>query len=127
MRIAVLGASGLIGRHLCAALRERGDDVVPLSLRDPAAAAAQSVVAQAIVNLAGEPIAQRWNDGVKERMRSSRVDQPRLFLQEFARTGARIDVYVSASAVGYYGTSLDATFTEASPPGADFLARLCVE
>ena len=127
MRITVLGASGFIGRRLCAALRERGDEVVEVSLRDPAAAAAQSLASQAIVNLSGEPIAQRWSEGVKERIRSSRSDLPRLFLEELARASAKPEIYVSASAVGYYGTSEDVTFTEQSPPGDDFLARVCVE
>jgi uncharacterized protein len=127
MRIAVLGASGFIGRRLCAALRARGDDVTEVSLRDPAAAATQSRNAEAIVNLAGEPIAQRWTDDVKQRIRSSRVDLPLAFLQELSGAGARPHTYLSSSAIGYYGTSLDETFTESSSPGNDFLARVCVD
>jgi len=127
MRIAVLGASGFIGRRLCAALRARGDDVAEISLRDPAAAAAQCRDAEAIVNLAGEPIAQRWSDDAKQRIRSSRVDLPRAFLQQLSHIGGRPEMFISASAIGYYGTSQDATFTESSPAGNDFLARVCVE
>ena len=127
MQVAVLGASGFIGRRLCAALKTRGDEVLEISLRDPGAAAVQSRDADAIVNLAGEPIAQRWNDSVKARIRSSRVDLPRSFIAELASVQARPRAYVSASAVGYYGTSENETFIESSPPGNDFLARVCVQ
>jgi uncharacterized protein (TIGR01777 family) len=59
-------------------------------------------------------------------MWSSRVDAPRAYLAALARLGRRPAAYVSASAIGYYGTSRTATFTETAPPGDDFLARLCV-
>lgn len=126
MRVALIGASGFIGRHLAAALRERGDDVVTASLRDPRAAAAACEGTDAIVNLAGEPIAQRWSKAVKERIVQSRVDQPRALIDALRNVRARPGAYISASAVGYYGTSETATFTEQSPPGDDFLARACV-
>ena len=59
MRIAVIGASGFIGRHLRAALRERGDTIVTATLRMPEAAARSCDGADAVVNLAGEDIAHR--------------------------------------------------------------------
>ncbi|MEO7039095.1 MAG: TIGR01777 family oxidoreductase [Candidatus Elarobacter sp.] len=126
MRVTVLGASGFIGRHLTTALRERGDDVITASLRDPVAAARAAEGSNVVVNLAGAPVAARWTAAAKEAMRRSRVDLPRDFLE---RLGALADpprAYVSASAIGYYGTSRNATFTETSPPGDDFLAQLCV-
>lgn len=125
MRVAIAGARGFIGRHLAAALRERGDIVVETSLRDPRAAATAAAGADAVVNLAGEPIGQRWNAGVKERIMSSRVDLPRAFITQLGAMENRPAAYISASAVGYYGTSETATFTEFSPPGNDFLARVC--
>lgn len=125
MRVLVLGASGFIGRHLVDALALRGDDVVTSSLRDPVAAAARALGCEAIVNLAGEPVAQRWNRAIKERIASSRTEAPRKFLEELARQGCAAHVYVSASGVGYYGVSPDATFVEESPPGSDFLAEVC--
>jgi uncharacterized protein (TIGR01777 family) len=127
MRVAIVGASGFIGRHLSAALRTRGDDVVALSLRDPAAAAAACDGADAVVNLAGESVAQRWTPAAKEKIRASRVDAPRALIAAFATLARKPAAYVSASAIGYYGTSEDATFSEASPPGSDFLAGVCVE
>ncbi|HEY0615847.1 MAG TPA: TIGR01777 family oxidoreductase [Candidatus Elarobacter sp.] len=126
MRVTVLGASGFVGRHLTAALRARGDEVVESSLRDPPAAAGASVGSDAVVNLAGAPVSVRWTDSSKRAMTASRVDLPRAFLAALRDAGSRPSAYVSASAIGYYGTSPTATFVEASPAGNDFLARLCV-
>lgn len=126
MRVLLLGASGFVGKHLSAALRERGDDVTEGSLRDPAEAARSAAQCDAIVNLAGEPIAQRWNDSVKQRIEASRIEAPRRFIEALSAIERRCTVYVSASAIGYYGTSESRTFVESSPPGDDFLARACV-
>jgi len=125
MKVLLLGASGFVGRHLAAALRRRGDEVATASLRDPSSAAATALDCDAIVNLAGESIAQRWNDDVKRRIETSRIAAPHAFLNELERQERRTSVYVSASAIGYYGTSETATFDEKSPPGDDFLARVC--
>ncbi len=126
MNVLLLGGSGFVGKHLAAALRERGDAVTIASLRDPAAAARAAAACDAVVNLAGEPLAQRWNAALKRRMQESRVDAPRRFLELAEQNSRRPLVYVSASAIGYYGTSETATFDEESPPGDDFLARVCV-
>ncbi len=126
MNVLLLGGSGFVGRHLAAALRERGDAVTIASLRDPAAAARAAAACDAVVNLAGEPLAQRWNAALKRRVQESRVDAPRRFLELAGQNSRRPAVYVSASAIGYYGTSETATFDEESPPGDDFLARVCV-
>jgi uncharacterized protein (TIGR01777 family) len=126
VRVLVLGASGFVGRHLTAALRARGDDVATASLREiPAAVNAASDV-DAIVNLSGEPLGRRWNAAVKQRIEASRVEAPRRFLEALAGRPHRSTVYVSASAIGYYGTSETATFVEESPPGDDFLAQACI-
>ena len=125
MRVTILGASGFIGRHLAAALRERGDDVVEASLRDPAAAAAASAGSDVVVNLAGAPVAVRWTAASKAVMWSSRVDATRAYLDALARVHPRPQAFIAGSAIGYYGTSRTATFTESSPPGDDFLGKLC--
>lgn len=125
MKIAILGASGFVGKHLTRVLRERGDEIVETSLRDPAAAAVAAHECDAIVNLAGEPLGQRWNAKVKQRIEESRVEQPRRFLDALAQLPRRCSIYVSASAIGYYGTSETETFVEHSPPGDDFLAHVC--
>lgn len=126
MRVLVLGASGFIGTHLLAALRARGDDVATASLRDPAAAARAARGCDAIVNLSGESINQRWSSAAKRRIEESRTAAPRAFLDALEASGERPSAYVSASAIGYYGTSETAAFTESSPPGDDFLARVCI-
>ncbi len=126
MRILLLGGSGFVGRHLGAALRTRGDEIIDCSLRDPATAAGAAATCDAIVNLAGEPIAQRWNAAVKRRIEASRVQAPHRFLEVLSTAERRCTVYVSASAIGYYGTSEAETFVEESPPGNDFLARVCI-
>lgn len=126
MRVAIFGASGFIGKHLSSALRVRGDDVVEASLRDPQAAARAGEGCNVVVNLAGEPLAQRWNADVKRRVMESRSSKPAKFFDALAHVDPKPNAYVSASAIGYYGTSETATFTEASPPGSDFLANVCV-
>lgn len=125
MNVLVLGASGFVGRHLAGALRARGDSVADGSLREPAAAADVAQECDAVVNLAGETLAQRWNASVKERIEFSRTELPRRFLDALAQRERRPTTYVSASAIGYYGTSESATFDESSPAGNDFLARVC--
>ncbi|MGH7327740.1 MAG: TIGR01777 family oxidoreductase, partial [Polyangiaceae bacterium] len=127
LNVTIFGGSGFVGRHLAAALRARGDDVTIVSLRDPAAAARVASKADVVVNLAGAPVASRWTRKQKKEIRRSRVDLTRELLDLLA-TFARIPrAYVSASAVGYYGTSLTETFVESSPAGDDFLARVCVD
>ena len=126
MKVTVIGASGFIGGHLSAALRARGDDVTTASLRDAAAAAQACAGADAVVNLAGETVAQRWTPEAKAKIRASRVDVTRALLENMKTLDVRPKTYVSASAIGYYGTSLEKSFDETSPPGDDFLAGLCV-
>ena len=127
MRVGVSGASGFIGRHLCAALRARGDEVLETSLRDPRSAAQTAAQCDAFINLSGETLAQRWNDRVKREILESRTSAPRRFFEALANLERKPAVYISASAIGYYGTSESATFTESDPPGSDFLAHVCVE
>lgn len=126
MKITLIGASGFIGGHLTRALRARGDVVTLASLRDPALAATACRDADVVVNLAGEPVAQRWSSETKAKIRSSRVEAPRALIDGLGALAVRPKAYISASAVGYYGTSESATFDETSPPGRDFLADVCV-
>ncbi len=126
MKIGILGSTGFVGKHLCPALAARGDNVVPASLRDPTAAAQVLAGCDVIVNLSGEPVAQRWTPEAQHAISYSRIELPGQFLDALAAQAARPSAYVSASAIGYYGSSDAATFTESSPPGNDFLANVCV-
>jgi uncharacterized protein len=126
MRVAVTGASGLIGTRLGAALRARGDDVTPLSLRDAPPSPAAIAGHDAVVHLAGEPVAQRWTDAARERIRSSRVDGTRGLVAAIAAADPRPRVLVTASGVGYYGAHGDERLDEDAAAGDDFLAQVCV-
>ncbi|MGE5569250.1 MAG: TIGR01777 family oxidoreductase [Rhodospirillales bacterium] len=122
MRIAVTGASGFIGRALTAKLAAAGHTVEPLKTRE-------SYVmppCDAVVNLAGEPIAQRWTPEAKQRIRYSRVEGTLRLVESMARLSPPPAVLVCASAVGYYGSRGDEILRETSPPGQDFLAEVCV-
>jgi uncharacterized protein len=143
MRVGVTGATGLIGSRLISALRARGDSVLALS-RDPRRASEQLHVEavrwdpaapeadalsglEGIVNLAGEPIAQRWTAAAKERIRSSRVAGTEGLVKALARADPRPGVLVSTSAAGYYGNRGATELEESASPGNDFLASVCVE
>jgi uncharacterized protein (TIGR01777 family) len=130
MRIAVTGASGFIGTRVSAALRARGHAVVTLGRRsgdrrwDPMAGPAPLDGIDAVVHLAGEPVASgRWTDGKMRRIRDSRVAGTRA-LAEGMRS-ARVPVLVCASATGYYGDRGEEVLTEDSAPGSDFLSEVC--
>jgi uncharacterized protein len=141
MRIAVTGATGFIGRELCAALMRDGHQVVALtrdSRRAQAVLPGAAVVAwgdpppalprvEGVVNLAGESIAGRWSDEKKRRLRESRVAGTRRLVEAIAAAAERPAALVSVSAVGFYGDRGEEELTEASEAGGDFLAQLCRE
>jgi uncharacterized protein (TIGR01777 family) len=135
VRVTVTGATGLIGRRLVERLTARGDEVTVLSRRDlddphsvrwdPAGGAAPVEALSgrdAVVHLAGEPVAQRWTDEAKRRIRSSREAGTRNLVEGLRAADPRPGVLVSSSAVGYYGPRGDEEVTEAEPAGDDFLA-----
>jgi uncharacterized protein (TIGR01777 family) len=145
MHVLVTGATGLIGRAVCAALTARGDTVTAVSrtpqpagqllagirvvLGDPAEPGTwqrELASADACVNLAGEPLAaRRWTEERKRRIRDSRVRSTGNVAAVVRERGPR--VLVSGSAVGFYGSRGDEVLDETSSPGEDFVARLCVE
>lgn len=126
MRVAVTGASGLIGTRLGAALRARGDEVTALKLRDGPPSPAAIAGHDAVVHLAGEPVAQRWTEAARERIRSSRVDGTRSLVAAIAAADPRPRVLVTASGVGYYGAHGEERLDEDATAGDDFLAQVCV-
>jgi uncharacterized protein (TIGR01777 family) len=149
MRVAITGATGLIGRALVQALRQRGDQVValsrdedrarqalgdgveahawpdPLGAPPPEAALAG---ADAVVHLLGEPVAQRWTSESKEAIRRSRVDGTRSLVDGLLALAPdrRPGVLVSQSASGFYGPRGDEQLSEEAPPGDDFLSGVVV-
>jgi uncharacterized protein len=153
-RVTVTGATGLIGPGVVAALRNRGDEVTVLS-RDPGRAWAKLGVdgaggagvqvlswdplsepvparalaeRDAIVHLAGAPVAQRWSERAKRAIRDSRVLGTRNLVDGLRELDAddRPGVLVSSSATGYYGPHGPEPIDEEAPAGGDFLAEVCV-
>ncbi len=140
MRILIAGAGGLIGRRLVGRFSAAGHHVVRL-VRPPRGPQRDELLwepdadridpdamrdVDAVVNLAGENIAQsRWTEDVKRRIASSRLRATDLLVRAIgaARPGPR--VFLSASAIGFYGSRGDELLTEESPPGDGFLADLC--
>lgn len=153
MRIIITGGTGLIGSALIDVLTAADHEIIVLSRNpdekggslpanvraerwDATTAAAWGHLADgaaAIVNLAGDSIAgeaffpQRWTAEKRQRIRRSRLDAGRAVMEAVTAATNKPAVVVQASASGYYGTSETATFIEASPPGDDFLAAVCVD
>jgi uncharacterized protein (TIGR01777 family) len=125
MNIAITGASGFIGRNLSAKLTAQGHSTRAISLRSKIPHGALAGC-DAVVNLAGEPVAQRWTAPVKQRIRDSRVEGTRAVVAAIAALDRKPSVLVSASAIGYYGERGDEILTEDSPPSKDFLGGLSV-
>jgi hypothetical protein len=138
MKVAITGASGLIGSALQRSLREHGHEVVAL-VRRPVQAGASEIQwdpngpphmavfsgMDAVVHLAGESIAAgRWNATRKSRILNSRVAGTQWVAASIARTNPKPRVLVSSSATGYYGDRGDQVLTESSPLGTGFLAEV---
>jgi uncharacterized protein (TIGR01777 family) len=123
MTIGITGASGFIGRHLIQRLQAQGHTVRPLSLRTNPRPEDLSGC-DAVVHLAGEPVAQRWTKDAKRRILESREMGTRSLVEAMSQQPPR--VLVSASGVGYYGSRGDDVLTESDSPGSDFLANVCV-
>ena len=141
MRVAVTGASGLIGSALVPALRARGDEVVRLVRRAPSAPdevrwdprsgdvdLAGLAGIQGIVHLAGAGVGdKRWTDAYKAEIRNSRVQGTTTIAKAAAALDPKPAVLVCGSAIGYYGDTGDRIVTEQSPQGAGFLADVVAD
>jgi uncharacterized protein len=149
MRVLITGATGTIGLAAADALKARGDQVVALT-RDPergqrvlgadvevhpwpdptaSAPPAEALTGvDGILHLLGEPVAQRWNDASKQRIRDSRVLSTRSMVSalESLPAGSGPRVLVSQSATGYYGPRGDEPLDESASPGTDFLAEVVI-
>jgi uncharacterized protein len=143
MQVTVTGATGLIGSRVVARLKARGDEVTVLS-RDPERARERLDVAafqwqpsgepapvaalssrDAVLNLVGENVAQRWSDDARRAIRATRIDATDNLVEGLRAAAARPRVLVCASAVGIYGPHGDERVDESTPPGEGFLADVC--
>jgi uncharacterized protein (TIGR01777 family) len=149
MKIAVTGATGFVGHRLVERLQAEGHQVIVFT-RNPDRAAKvfpktafpvveivaytptvagewQQAIAgcDGVVNLAGEPISERWTAAHKQAILESRKLGTQRIVEAIAQADPKPQVLVNASAIGYYGTSETVTFDESSNPGNDFLAEVC--
>ncbi|MGH9843548.1 MAG: TIGR01777 family oxidoreductase [Blastocatellia bacterium] len=144
MRVLITGATGLIGKPLCRRLAAEGHEIVTLSRQpqrvrvepgakafrwEPEEGAPGPEVwegVEAVIHLAGEPVAAgRWTAERKRRIRESRVTGTRNLVGGIEKLSSRPKVFVSSSAVGFYGNRGDQVLTEASGPGEGFLVDVC--
>ena len=140
MRIAVAGASGLVGSALIPELESDGHEIVRLVRNTPKAGEiewhpnqddmdpAKLAGFDAIINLAGESIAEgRWTEEKKKRIRDSRVNGTHLISEAIAKLATKPRVFLCASATGIYGDRGDEILDEHSESGGGFLAGVCRE
>ena len=134
------GGSGFIGRELSRTLKDAGHNVSVTSRRrssseevmalNPPELIPSDVISKidAVINLAGEPIApKRWTKERKRSILSSRVDTTRALVESIVKVEKRPRVFISASAIGYYGSHGDEYVTEDDLPDSDYLADVCVK
>ncbi len=149
MKIAITGATGLVGSRLVEKLDTLGNQIIVFT-RNPNKAAKifpptifpnieviryspqksgdwQQKISgcDAVINLAGEPIAERWTPKQKQVIMESRQLGTRKIVEAIAQAEIKPQVLISGSAIGYYGTSETAVFEEDSNSGNDFLAQVC--
>lgn len=147
MNIVVSGGTGFIGRPLCAALCQEGHRVTLLTRRrEEAQRSCGSTVtavewngreagawelclegADAVINLAGAPIADgRWTDARKRLLTESRILSTHLLVEAMSRCSSKPRTLINASGIGYYGASDDRVLDESAARGQGFLADLCL-
>lgn len=147
MRIVITGGTGLIGRQLAGSLAGDRHEVIVLSrnpsqatgvpsgvrlerwdAQTPAGWASLADGADAIVNLAGESLAEgRWTDSRKKAIVDSRVNAGKAVVEAIRVASQKPKVLVQASAVGYYGPRGNEEIAEDAKPGADFMAKVCID
>jgi len=149
MKIAIAGATGFVGTRLVERLQAEGHEILVLArtperaakIFPPAAFGSVKIVpytplesgdwqaaisgCDGVVNLAGEPISERWTTERKQRIVASRKVGTEKIVEAIAQANPKPAVLVNSSAIGFYGVSETAEFDETSAPGNDFLADVC--
>jgi hypothetical protein len=149
MKIAITGATGFVGSRLVEKLSKQGESVIVLTrsvdrarrlfpnsafpnleiiscnLKQPGEWQQAIAGCDGVVNLAGEPIAERWTKEHKQEIIASRQLGTRNLVEAIKQANPKPSVLINASAIGYYGSSETASFDEKSEPGKNFLAEVC--
>ena len=153
MRILMLGCTGFIGKSLIPRLISEGHELCLISRKNIDQLKINSSLekiaflklnlaqerswndinllnqlksCEVIINLSGEPITEkRWSEEQKLEIENSRVNTTSYLMNSLKKNAINPKVIINASAIGFYGTSLDNIFDETSPSGEDFLAKLC--
>ncbi|MEN8136139.1 MAG: TIGR01777 family oxidoreductase [Thermodesulfobacteriota bacterium] len=139
MQILISGASGLIGKEIANSLAEQGHQIVSLQRKSAATTPYWDIENEIIelganqkidvvINLAGESIADgRWNQQKKAKIKNSRVKGTKLLAEYFSRANYQPKVFISASAIGFYGDRGDEKLSEESRKGTGFLSDVCYQ
>lgn len=141
MKVLISGGSGLVGRAISAQLLAKSHQVAILSRSgnssmpgveafawSPSQASMDKAALEgvdAIINLAGSSIAQRWTQHGKQSILKSRIDATRTIAKALAENEHQVEIVINASAVGYYPNSLEAEYSEEAAAGDDFLSEVC--
>jgi uncharacterized protein (TIGR01777 family) len=144
MKILITGGSGFIGYHLSQALLERGYEVISIDitpariihprfsfvvcdlLKDDISNLSLLNDLHGVVHLSGKNIVVRWTKETKQAIYDSRIVTTKKLVTFLSKQKHKSSVFVSASAVGYYGDTGEELVTEEHAPGIDFLAMTCV-
>lgn len=142
MKVLITGASGFIGGRLVNILEQKGHDVFKLSRSqaenpgeiqwDPYEGFSSSEFEklhqiEAVIHLAGENVAGNWSENKKRRIRDSRVKGTKTLVDAFSKTENPPSIFISASAIGFYGNRGDELLTEESDRGEGFFPEVCSE
>ena len=140
MRVAITGSTGLIGSALSTHLSSLDHEVIRVVRGNPSGTDIEWSPSEsrldphafegidAVVHLAGAGIGDhRWTDDYKREILESRTKGTSLVSEAVAAAENGPTTLLSGSAIGYYGSSPDATFVESSPPGEGFLPEVCVK
>lgn len=136
--VVIVGGSGFIGTHLSKKLIEKGYAVTVVDISKPKVKGVSFVstdmmspelfdTSKAVINLAGVTIGKRWSRSYKKLIYTSRIDTTKKIIDCVHRSNNKPEVFVSASAIGYYGDRGNQVLVEEEPSGNDFLAYVCKE